>query len=236
MKNKARTPTKAPPQTTRSTGSWQVAKGRHVTARSNAEMDTHSMIFVTIGNLVSPSSSVNGDPLFDFSDHLVTSFLHRVPSSPDKCGGGFGPPPSERKDLPASGRYCSSDLVEGRVGNLIGFNLWSSLNDSRQDLRHFGIRSAVVGFRVLFVFPQTDSERFLFPRGDERDLVLEPLLFSEQRNDFLIQPLGKLRNAIGLQVHGNFACIHGNLLDCRGQGPISDNPLSLDHLMTPSVS
>jgi hypothetical protein len=33
-------------------------------------MDTHSMIFVTIGNLVSPSSSVNGDPLFDFPDHL----------------------------------------------------------------------------------------------------------------------------------------------------------------------
>jgi hypothetical protein len=33
---------------------------------SNDVMDNHSMIFVTVGNLVSPSSSVNGDPLFDF--------------------------------------------------------------------------------------------------------------------------------------------------------------------------
>jgi hypothetical protein len=27
------------------------------------------MIVVTIGNLVSPSSSVNGDPLYDFANH-----------------------------------------------------------------------------------------------------------------------------------------------------------------------
>ena len=69
-------------------------------------------------------------------------------------------PTPERKELPALDCYGSSDLVEGRVGNLIGFNLRSSLNYSRQELLHFGIRSAVVGFRVLFVFPQTDSERF----------------------------------------------------------------------------
>jgi hypothetical protein len=37
-------------------------------------MDTHSMIFVTIGNLVSPSSSVDGDPLFDFPDHWQPRF------------------------------------------------------------------------------------------------------------------------------------------------------------------
>jgi hypothetical protein len=39
------------------------------------------------------SSSLYGNPLHDFPSHLVTSVLHRVPSSPDKCGGGFGPPP-----------------------------------------------------------------------------------------------------------------------------------------------
>ena len=44
-------------------------------------MDTHSFIFVTIDKLVSPSSSVHGDPLDDFPDHLATSFLLRVPSS-----------------------------------------------------------------------------------------------------------------------------------------------------------
>src|SRR5205807_4955863 len=30
-------------------------------------------------------------------------------------------------------RYCSGDLVEGRVGNLIGFNLRSSLSASRSE-------------------------------------------------------------------------------------------------------
>jgi hypothetical protein len=42
-------------------------------------MDTHSMIFVTIGNLVSPSSSVNGDPLFDFPDHWQPRFSAQFP-------------------------------------------------------------------------------------------------------------------------------------------------------------
>jgi hypothetical protein len=60
-------------------------------------MHTDFMIFVTIGKLASPSSSVNGDPLHDFPDHLVTSFLYRAPSSPDKCGGGLGPPPPSEK-------------------------------------------------------------------------------------------------------------------------------------------
>ncbi len=46
-------------------------------------MDTHSTVFVTIDKLVSPSSSVNGDPLDEFPDHLATSFLLRVPSSPE---------------------------------------------------------------------------------------------------------------------------------------------------------
>jgi hypothetical protein len=41
---------------------------------SNAVMDTHSMIFVTIGNLVSPSSRVDGDPLFNFPDHRQSRF------------------------------------------------------------------------------------------------------------------------------------------------------------------
>ena len=116
-------------------------------------MDNHSMIFVTIGNLVSP-------PSFPFAGEVR---------------GVLSSPPTERKDLPALGCYGSGDLVKGRIGNLIGFNLRSSLNDSRKDLRHFWIRSAVVSFRVLFVFPQTDSERFLVPRGDARDLVLEPV-------------------------------------------------------------
>src|SRR5260370_37766340 len=55
---------------------------------SNAVRDIHSMRFVTIGNLVSPSSSVNGDPLDDFSDHWQPRFFFEFPPTPDKWRGG----------------------------------------------------------------------------------------------------------------------------------------------------
>jgi hypothetical protein len=42
-------------------------------------MNTHSMIFVTIDKLVSPSSSVNRDPLFDFPDHWQPRFFTQFP-------------------------------------------------------------------------------------------------------------------------------------------------------------
>jgi hypothetical protein len=42
-------------------------------------MDTYSMSFVTIGNLVSPSSSVNGNPLDDFPDHWQPRFFSKFP-------------------------------------------------------------------------------------------------------------------------------------------------------------
>jgi hypothetical protein len=105
-------------------------------------MGTHWMIFLTIGNLVSPPSSL---------------FTAVVP-------GRTWPAPCERKDLPVLGCYGNGGLVECRVGNLIGFNLGSSLNHHcRQDLRYFCIGFAVVSFRVLCCVPEADSERFCSP-------------------------------------------------------------------------
>src|SRR5690242_535404 len=63
---------------------------------SNAVMDTHSMIFVTIGNLVSPASSVDGDPLFDFPDHWQPLFSAQFPLRPTSEGADWPAPPSER--------------------------------------------------------------------------------------------------------------------------------------------
>src|SRR6267378_3502490 len=126
-------------------------------------MDTHSMIFVIIDKLVSPSSS------------LFAGVVR----------GRTWPAPSKRKDLLASGRYCNGDLVERRVGNLIGFNLGRSLNHSRQDLCYFWIGSAVVSFRVLCCVPQADSERFCSCHTNERDFVLESFLFSKQGKNVL---------------------------------------------------
>src|SRR5216684_4207221 len=162
-------------------------------------MGIHCMIFLTIGNLVSPTSSL-------FSRELKG----RIWAAPN------------RKDLPASGSCGSGDLVEGRVGNLVGFNLWSSLNHSRQDLRHLGIGSAVVRFRVLFVFPQTDCEGFRSVWDNECDFVPEPGLFSKQGKNVLFDPLREFRNAIGFQLHGNSACKHVNLLSCHYGGRSAD--------------
>src|SRR6266446_7571426 len=164
-------------------------------------MGTHWTIFLTIGNLVSSSSS------------LFAGVVR----------GRTWPAPSKRKDLLASGRYCNGDLVERRVGNLIGFNLGRSLNHSRQDLSYFWIGSTVVSFRVLCCVPQADSERFCSCRTNECDFVLESLLFSKQGNNFLLERPGKLRNAIGLQMHGNSACKHDTLLGSRCQRGDSGN-------------
>src|SRR2546427_5543574 len=102
------------------------------------------------------------------------------PSSKTK-GGGLGPP-HQTKRLSASGRCSSGDLVEGGISNLIGLYLRSSVNHLRQGLRHFGVSSTVVAFRVLWLVPQTDAKCFLSARCHKRDFVPESFLFSQQGN------------------------------------------------------
>src|SRR5258708_17146332 len=167
----------------------------HRRSGRNSASPVRSLIFVSIGNLACPCRS----PM------------------PDNLRGGLSPPPSKRKDLLASGRCGSSDLVERRVSDVIGFNLRSSLNYRGEDLRHFRVSSAVVSLGILSLVPQTDCERFRAALANKRDFVLESFLFSKQREDVLLQPLGKLLNAIGLQMHINSACKHGTLLGPRCQ-------------------
>jgi hypothetical protein len=66
-------------------------------------MDTHPIIFVTIDKLVSPSSSVNGNPLDDFPDHWHPRFSAQFPL-PRTSEGANLPAPSERKNLSGLGR------------------------------------------------------------------------------------------------------------------------------------
>src|SRR5437868_9256002 len=98
-----------------------------------------------------------------------------------------------------------------RVGDVIGLNLKSSLDYCGEKLRNLWISSTVVNLGILCLVPQADSERFQGTLRDERDFVLESLLFSKQRKDVLLQPLGELRNAIGLQMHVNSARKHDTL-------------------------
>lgn len=55
-------------------------------------MDTHSMIFATIDKLVSPSSSVNGDPLDDFPDHWQPPFFFEFPLRRSSAGADLARP------------------------------------------------------------------------------------------------------------------------------------------------
>src|SRR6267143_4556113 len=142
-------------------------------------------------------------------------------SRPQRLKGADLARPQQRH-LSASGRCSSCDLVKGGIGNLIGLYLRSSVNHFRQGLRHFGVSSAVVAFRVFGLVPQTDAKCFLSSRCGKCDFVQESLLFSKQRNDFPFQSLGEVGYA-ALQMHGDFACKHGTLLGSRCQGGDSDN-------------
>src|SRR5258708_26145443 len=55
-----------------------------------------------------------------------------------------------------------------------------SVNYTGEDLGHFGVRSAVVDLRILRLVPHTDSECFSAALTDERDFILETLLFAKE--------------------------------------------------------
>src|SRR5260370_41364036 len=150
----------------------------HRSSGRNSASAARSLIFVSIGNLACSCVSL-------LSDNLR---------------GGLSPPPSERKDLLASGRCGSGDLVERRVSNVIGLNLRSSLNYRGEDLRHFGVSSAVVSLGILILVPHTDCELFRTALANKRDFVLESFLFSNHRDYVIVMPLSVHLNIIGLQL------------------------------------
>src|SRR5439155_27337403 len=89
------------------------------------------------------------------------------------------------------------------VRDLVVLHLRSSLNLFREYLLHFCIGCAAVSFRILFLIPEADPDRFQSPRGDQGDFVLEAFLFSQQGNDFVLKGPAKLRNVVAFQTHGD---------------------------------
>jgi len=59
-------------------------------------MDTHSMIFVTVDKLVSPSSSVDGDPLDEFPNHWQPRFSAQFLLRRTSEGANWPAPPNRR--------------------------------------------------------------------------------------------------------------------------------------------
>jgi len=94
-------------------------------------------------------------------------------------------------------RNLSSDLVEGRIGNLVGLNLGSSL--FFEGFQHGWISPSAISLRVLFLIPQTDSHNLRSVRSDECDFILKAFLLSKQENDLLFDSPRELRNAVGFK-------------------------------------
>jgi hypothetical protein len=67
---------------------------------------------------------------------------------------------------------------------------------------------AIMGFRAFLLIPQADSNSVPAARNEQCNFVLEALLLSQQRNGFVLDQLGKLRNAIGLQTEGDTTSKH----------------------------
>ncbi len=59
-------------------------------------METHFMIFVNTGNLVSPSSSLYGNPLHDFPDHWQPRFSIEFSLRRTSAGADLARPPNEQ--------------------------------------------------------------------------------------------------------------------------------------------
>src|SRR5204862_4552582 len=116
------------------------------------------------------------------------------------------PPPSSGTDR--SALALRGDLVERRVGNLVGPNLRRSVNDGRQGLQHCWISVAAIRLRVLLPVPQADGNGVLAVGGEERELVGEPVLFPKPGQDVRLDRLGKLTAGIGLRMHGNLSRVH----------------------------
>src|SRR5213593_2482796 len=113
----------------------------------------------------------------------------------------------ERPHRPVALVACG-DLVEGRVRNLEGLHRRCSLNHPRQARQHLRIDVAAIVVRVFSPIPQTDRNRFGTVRGNERNLVLETILFPQQGQDVLLERLGELTGRVGLQMQRHITCVH----------------------------
>jgi hypothetical protein len=65
---------------------------------------------------------------------------------------------------------------------------------------------------VILHVPHADADRLPSAGGEERDFVLKALLFSEHGNYVLVEEPCELSSATGLEMEGNTASKHVNLL------------------------
>src|SRR2546430_5608369 len=129
----------------------------------------------------------------------------------DKRGRSPWPPSTNECYLRSSG-----DLVNRRVGDFIGLKLRSPLDELSQRLQLLLIARAAVGLRVLPRLPEADRDRFRSARVEERHFVLEALLLPKYGKYFLLEGLGELRGAVGLELHADISSEHFRLRAADG--------------------
>src|ERR1700686_2182344 len=117
-------------------------------------------------------------------------------------------PPSHAKKLTVLRCYEFGALVKGRVNNVRGLNLGRPLDESCQRLQHLRIGIGVVSLGISFVFPQTDCSHINSTGTSESDFVLETILFTKQRKDFLLKSSRVIGERIRFQMNRNIACKH----------------------------
>jgi hypothetical protein len=154
-------------------------------------------------------------------DRVLSIFPCRF-AGPEK--GQLKPPPPHTHDLSTSGGDARDDPVVGRVRHLRGGYLRRALHHFRHRLQRVGRGAAGISLRVLVLIPHADGHRFRAAWDDEHNLVLAAWLFPQPGKDVFLNGLGKLRDAVGLQLQGNCASKYVNLQGCRLRGMIADNP------------
>src|SRR5205814_2858699 len=122
------------------------------------------------------------------------------------------PGPMGRTEVSGSDSRSGGGLVEGRARHFVQVYLRRTFDHLLQRLDHAGIRAAGIRLRVFFQIPHADADRVCSARGDESDFVLEALLLPKDRKDVVVEDPGELCRAPWLEMEGNTACIHVNLL------------------------
>src|ERR1700730_4076801 len=120
------------------------------------------------------------------------------------------------------------DLVERGVRHLVAIYFRRTLDDALQRAQHGRIGIAAIGFRVLFLLPQTDRDGFISFGREKRDLVLEPSLLAQHRENVVLQHLREFRAFIGLEMQRHIACVHVDSLALRQREDRCNNTTLLD--------
>src|SRR5271165_1079663 len=92
---------------------------------------------------------------------------------------------SGRLGLPPIAKMCQllggdggSDLVEGRIHNVVGIDLGSSFDESGEPFENIRIRAPAVSLRVRCLVPEANGGDSVLDRRKKSELVLESILLA----------------------------------------------------------